>query len=147
MNFLLVACFLAKARDIEGHLESSFTDALVSRSLRSLLRTSGPTLRQLVEWEANSPGTWLTRECLMNNDFWLALHHLASSYSIEGLTAEERMAKILTQFERMPVVSQREVLADLALVAYNMPDVYVAATACARLLAESSANSVQSKSA
>ena len=68
--------------------------------------------------------------CLMNgNEFWLCLHHLAEAYRAEGLTPDERGQRIVAQLERMPSVARREVLSDMALVAYNLADLYVAATA------------------
>ena len=68
------------------------------------------------------------------NEFWLAVHQLAETYQVAGLNADERMDRVLSHFDGMPEVARREVLADLALVAYNLSDIYVAAVSRKRQL-------------
>ena len=79
----------------------------------------------------------------MNQEFWLNLHYLADAYRGEGLTAEERATTILTAFERMPPIARREVLADLAQVAFNLSDLYVTVMARARQLDEQPVSATQ----
>ena len=78
----------------------------------------------------------LLGDCSMTNEFWLCLHHLAEAYRREGLTPADRSDKIVELYARMPPVARREVLADLALVAHNMSDVYVAVVSQSRTIAE-----------
>src|SRR5882724_4768831 len=67
------------------------------------------------------------------NDFWLCLHRLAESYSSEGLTPDERSQNIVARFCEMPLLAQRQVMADLLIVITNCPDLYpVIATAAAK---------------
>jgi hypothetical protein len=58
------------------------------------------------------------------NEFWLNLHRLAESYQSEGLTPDERVKSILSQFKSMPPIAQRELLRDLACVIVHCPDLY-----------------------
>ena len=65
------------------------------------------------------------------NEFWLKLHGLAESYDSEGLTADERAKNISDQFREMPLLAQREVLADLLRVVTHCPDLYAIIVAIA----------------
>jgi hypothetical protein len=58
------------------------------------------------------------------NEFWLNLHRLAESYDAEGLTTDERAENIVEQFNDMPLIAQRHVLADLLHILTTLPDVY-----------------------
>ena len=58
------------------------------------------------------------------NEFWLCLHQLAESYESEGLTPEERAAKITQQFATMPRIAQQQVRDRLAHLALALPDLY-----------------------
>jgi hypothetical protein len=58
------------------------------------------------------------------NDFWLKLHALSESYDSEGLTADERSENIVKQFRQMPLMAQRQVMADLLRVVTHCPDLY-----------------------
>jgi hypothetical protein len=58
------------------------------------------------------------------NDFWISLNRLADAYANRGLTASERAASVLSQFEEMPPLAQREVLEALRGLAYQLPDLY-----------------------
>ena len=61
------------------------------------------------------------------------------------MTPEERSTRILEMFDRMPAIARREVLADLAQVAFNMPDLYVSVMARARLLDEHPPSTLQKR--
>ena len=63
------------------------------------------------------------------NDFWLNLARMADSYGQGGLTHSERIATAMQQFDHMPPVVQREVLAALRSAAYQLPDLYSIAAA------------------
>ena len=56
------------------------------------------------------------------NTFWLALHELAEAYDSEGLNPDERARNIADQYQEMPHIAQREVLADLLRIALHVPD-------------------------
>jgi hypothetical protein len=72
-------------------------------------------------------GTGATETVVSPNEFWLDLHQLATSYSREGLTPEERLANIIDQFRAMPPIAQQELLGDLLRLANNLPDIQIAA--------------------
>jgi hypothetical protein len=63
------------------------------------------------------------------NEFWLQLHRLAEAYEAEGLTSEERAENIIAQFQDMPPIAQRALLADLVTVAAKIPELYPLAIA------------------
>jgi hypothetical protein len=58
------------------------------------------------------------------NEFWLGVHRLADAFEGEGTTADERLVNITAQFQGMPTISQREVLADLLKLAVHCPELY-----------------------
>lgn len=47
------------------------------------------------------------------NAFWLQLHQLAVAYRAEGLGTPARKQNIVDQFHEMPLITQRELIADL----------------------------------
>jgi hypothetical protein len=63
------------------------------------------------------------------DDFWIDLARLADSYADCGSTAAARAACAMNQFEAMPLVAQREILASLRSLAYQLPDLYTIAAA------------------
>lgn len=63
------------------------------------------------------------------NEFWLALHQFAGAYGREGETPDERFKNALIQFRKMPSIARRELLADFALLAGNIPELYTACNA------------------
>jgi len=58
------------------------------------------------------------------NQFWLHVHTLADAYEAEGTTPDERVENIVRQFERMPPIAQRQVLADLLRLTIHVPELY-----------------------
>jgi len=56
------------------------------------------------------------------NEFWLAVHQLAEAYDTEGPTMDERAKNIADEFDRLPFVTQRELLQDLLRIAACLPD-------------------------
>jgi len=56
------------------------------------------------------------------NEFWLAVHQLAEAYDTEGPTMVERAENIADEFDRLPFVTQRELLQDLLRIAACLPD-------------------------
>lgn len=58
------------------------------------------------------------------NEFWLCLHQFADAYGAEGDTSRQRAENILEQFRHMPTIARRELLADFALIAVNLTDLY-----------------------
>jgi hypothetical protein len=60
------------------------------------------------------------------NEFWICLHRVSVAYAAEGATPDERLANIMSQFRQMPAIARRELLADFALIARNLPDLYAA---------------------
>jgi hypothetical protein len=58
------------------------------------------------------------------NEFWLNLHRLAEAYDAEGQTPQQRAENIVAQFRDMPLVAQREVLAELVNITLHIPEVY-----------------------
>jgi len=56
------------------------------------------------------------------NEFWLAVHQLAEAYDSEGPTMDERAENIADEFDRLPFVTQRELLQNLLRIAAYLPD-------------------------
>jgi hypothetical protein len=59
------------------------------------------------------------------------MHQLAATYSCEGQTPEQRLDNVVAQFRSMPLIAQREVLADMVRLVSHLPDVHGAAVAAA----------------
>jgi hypothetical protein len=66
------------------------------------------------------------------NQFWLHVHTLADAYEAEGLEPDERVENIVRQFEGMPLIAQRQVLADLLRLTIHIPDLYHVIVAAAK---------------
>jgi hypothetical protein len=49
---------------------------------------------------------------------------LADAYEAEGATPDERIENVVRQFERMPPIAQRQVLADLLRLTIHIPELY-----------------------
>ena len=58
------------------------------------------------------------------NQFWLHVHTLADAYEAEGSSPDERVENVVRQFERMPPIAQRQVLADLLRLTIHIPELY-----------------------
>lgn len=56
-------------------------------------------------------------------EFWVLLHQLATAYAQEGASPNARMNSLITQFQSMPAIAQRELLADLSLLSANLFDI------------------------
>jgi hypothetical protein len=63
------------------------------------------------------------------NDFWVALHHLASAYSREGKTPNERFGNVVDQFRRMSPIARHELLAEFGAIASELTNVFSACNA------------------
>ena len=58
------------------------------------------------------------------NQFWLHVHVLADAYEAEGASPDERVENVVRQFQRMPPIAQRQVLADLLRLTVQIPELY-----------------------
>lgn len=66
------------------------------------------------------------------NEFWLHLHLLAEAYLSEGASPQKRAEAIVSQFENLPRLTQRVLLADLSQLAIHGPDLYSAVLVAAQ---------------
>jgi hypothetical protein len=66
------------------------------------------------------------------NQFWLHVHMLADAYEAEGASPDERVENVVQQFERMPPIAQRQVLADLLRLTIQIPDLYPSIVSAAK---------------
>jgi hypothetical protein len=54
----------------------------------------------------------------------MRLHELARAYDAEAQTSQKRLENIVTDFEEMPRVAQRQVFADLARLMTSLQELY-----------------------
>jgi hypothetical protein len=71
---------------------------------------------------------------ILTNSFWLSVHGIYSDYMSEGMTADERAQSIIGAFRRLAPIARRELLADLAPLSRQLPDIYAMALAANREL-------------